>query len=739
MQQSNPTVAQFDAAWNNSTYFGTSPQNWVQSITQIAESIGKPVLFTETGAASFVGSNLNTGSGGSAGSVSDLQIQTNWWESFFNTWAVNEPSWLAGIFAWDMDPNLTSSANPGYSTDFAINGKPAEQVISSWFGGKEYLSFNQSSFTGSVANDQIYLYGNQISNALQAADGKPVTQLETFSTTISITLSGPIINGAVQTIHFYINGADEGAQSLANTPGTYVDSSGVTWTQQQTFNFTLSGAVSISQLKIAIDSAVSVGGPENETTYIDSIEINGVQSTNATYYPLVGSPQQQTLSNSSCSMYDGGYIIINASPWNNTLAGYAVGTAAQPIQVNGGGGTDTVYVLGNPADYNIVEVNASTVTLTENAGLDQNAVLTDISYIVFQDGAIFNVSTDTFVPTAASISATTDNNATNVNAGHLVTITLTTSLVETVTGTPTLQLNDGEVAGYTNGSGTNTLTFTYAVQPGDNTADLHVTGLNLPTGTSIVDNNGNSLLGPVTSDLGIQVDTTTVPPTSVQQEILGLYAALYGRATDSGGVSYWAGIVGQQSDGAGVTTANAGTTAVTLNDAAVLGQAFVNTQSTYFNSLYGSLNDSAFINALYVNIGGNAGDPGGIAYWANILAQSEAGGQSVQAARAGLVGQFVHDLVDYNLAAGAAGLTAAQLLAATQRQAAVDNKIAVSLDLSNASQQPGGSILVVQTVGDAAFQADSTVIQGVTYNPATVTAAILGINNAVAHQNLLLI
>jgi hypothetical protein len=45
----------------------------------------------------------------------------------------------------------------------------------------------------------------------------------------------------------------------------------------------------------------------------------------------------------------------------------------------------------------------------------------------------------------------------------------------------------------------------------------------------------------------------------------------------------------------------------------------------------------------------------------------------------------------------------------------------------------------VHTVGDAAFEAASTLIQGVTYDPATVTAAILGINTAVAHQNLQLI
>ena len=226
--------------------------------------------------------------------------------------------------------------------------------------------------------------------------------------------------------------------------------------------------------------------------------------------------------------------------------------------------------------------------------------------------------------------------------------------------------------------------------------------------------------------------------TSVLQENLGLYAALYNRAAEAPGYSYWVGIDGQQPDAGGVTVANAGTTAVTLNDAQLLGQAFVNTQSTFFNATYASLNDSAFINALYVNIGGNAGDPSGITYWANLLAQAEAGGQSVQAARAGLAGQFVHDLIDVNLAAFT-GLTTAQYQAALQRQETINNKIAVSLAYSTASQQPGGAILDPQTIGDAAYQAATTILQGVTYDPATVTAAITGINAAVAAQNLHLI
>jgi hypothetical protein len=341
-------------------------------------------------------------------------------------------------------------------------------------------------------------------------------------------------------------------------------------------------------------------------------------------------------------------------------------------------------------------------------------------------------------PTAASVTASAANHATIVNAGQVVTINVTMNAPVTVTNTPTLQLNNNEVAVYVGGSGTNTLNFTYAVLPSDNIADLHVTGLNLPAGATIQSLTFENITGSVTGDLGLAVNTTTVLPTSVQQEALGLYAALYNRAAEFPGYTFWIGTVAQQPDGVGVTIANAGSTAVTLNDAAVLGQAFINTQSTYFNSVYGSLTDSAFINALYVNIGGNAGDPGGIAYWASILTQNEAGGQTVQAARAGLAGQFVHDLIDVNLATFTT-LTPAQLTAAEQRQAVIDNKIAVSLAYSNASQGPGGAILDPQTIGDAAYVAATAILQAVTYDPATVTAAITGINLAVAAQNLHLI
>ena len=58
-------------------------------------------------------------------------------------------------------------------------------------------------------------------------------------------------------------------------------------------------------------------------------------------------------------------------------------------------------------------------------------------------------------------------------------------------GTPTLTLNDGGSATYISGSGTNALTFSYTVEPGQNTPDLMTTAVNLNSAT-ITDGAGNA-------------------------------------------------------------------------------------------------------------------------------------------------------------------------------------------------------------------------------------------------------
>jgi hypothetical protein len=121
---------------------------------------------------------------------------------------------------------------------------------------------------------------------------------------------------------------------------------------------------------------------------------------------------------------------------------------------------------------------------------------------------------NTLAPAETSLTATNDDGQTDIGINHTVTITLDTSEPVTVTGTPTLTLNNGETAQYTGGTGTDVLTFSYIVAKGDTTPDLQVTGY---SGT-IQHAAGNSL-GPVSGDLALKIDgdvpaTPTVALTS---------------------------------------------------------------------------------------------------------------------------------------------------------------------------------------------------------------------------------
>ncbi|WP_315837405.1 Ig-like domain-containing protein [Bradyrhizobium prioriisuperbiae] len=112
----------------------------------------------------------------------------------------------------------------------------------------------------------------------------------------------------------------------------------------------------------------------------------------------------------------------------------------------------------------------------------------------------------------------------DINAGHVVTLTLhMSSAVTVVGGVPTLTLNDGGTATYQSTSGSD-LIFTYTVQPGHNTADLAVAALDTH-GATIQDgaaqNADFTIVPAVTGTL--QIDTIT-PTVSIAADDTSLVA-----------------------------------------------------------------------------------------------------------------------------------------------------------------------------------------------------------------------
>ena len=172
-------------------------------------------------------------------------------------------------------------------------------------------------------------------------------------------------------------------------------------------------------------------------------------------------------------------------------------------------------VVAQPLDVLIVPPNTSIIQVTL---LDANGVVlqtpTHFSYFLkFATTGVFNgsVTTGNITPAVASISASASNGSTTVKAGDVVTITVMVNESLTVSGAPSLRLNDGAVATYVSGSGTTNLVFAYAVGASDSTSDLQVTGLTLPAGAGIADVLGNSLSGPVAGDLNLVVSPKPAP------------------------------------------------------------------------------------------------------------------------------------------------------------------------------------------------------------------------------------
>jgi hypothetical protein len=241
-----------------------------------------------------------------------------------------------------------------------------------------------------------------------------------------------------------------------------------------------------------------------------------------------------------------------------------------------------------------------------------------------------------------------------------------------------------------------------------------------------------------TSTLSVGPRPPTTPESLVtpQELVLGLYATLYNRGAEMPGYSSWIDYLRQQPDAGGVTISNANSGTTSFHDAKVLGEGFVVSQSTFFDATYGNMPDSQFINALYVNIGGSAGEASGIQFWTSQLQTLESTGLSTQASRSQIVGSFTQTLIGYDPAANMGSLTASQYQDAVHRHDTIANKISVSLAYLNASAQPGGDILIPHSVTDAAYQAAIRAISHVTYDDNTASVAIVGINNAVAHHDL---
>lgn len=273
----SPSYAEALAGWTNNTALpiylspdeSPGPVNVVAALKVLADRYSKLIYFGETGIQSIHGAISFDATKGALVGATDQQEQAMFFQSMFEAISAANTGWFKGVNISSSGPNSPAKNSPDFAnyvateaaigpSSYEVRGKLAEKVIASWFGGTSYLSATDATFTGSLANDRIALYGD----AVNVVAGQQLSQPSTFLTTASFTVSGPILNNDGFTLHPYLNGLDLGLQKVVGShfPGIGpVDALGVPATTRQTLQVSLPGLVPITEFKIAVDNPILTG------------------------------------------------------------------------------------------------------------------------------------------------------------------------------------------------------------------------------------------------------------------------------------------------------------------------------------------------------------------------------------------------------------------------------------------------------------------------------------------------
>ncbi|RXN90332.1 hypothetical protein C7R54_12510 [Achromobacter aloeverae] len=170
-------------------------------------------------------------------------------------------------------------------------------------------------------------------------------------------------------------------------------------------------------------------------------------------------------------------VTVDASGGTPRIALTIGSTTVYAYYQSGSGTSDLVFrytVANGDLDLDGITVGALSTNGGSIKDLAGNSAISTLNGI----GTTAGVTVDGGVPQITSVTSGTPNGL--YKAGDSVTIVLTFSEAVTVSPVgagPTLALNNGGVATYAGGSGTDTLTFTYTIGAGQDVADLDYSGV----------------------------------------------------------------------------------------------------------------------------------------------------------------------------------------------------------------------------------------------------------------------
>lgn len=328
----DPTVQEMVTAWTTmptDNYWAgvmnhMSPVNFFHSL---ATEYGKQVLFTEAGYRSLDGTNISPG-GWNGSTTPDVQEQYDAFNAFFQVWGAEGGSWFKGAEIWNWDANNVYSP-----TGYSPMGKPAQQLITEWYGGRHQppglaiqgspsadlidVGSGNDTLSGGIGNDVIKAgAGNDI------IIGGPDTIPKLTDTTVTVTGYSSVVGGIGAKMALLING-----QQVGDTVEFHgaTDASGY-----QTYTFSFHNPASVTSLDVAFLNDVSgAGGDRN--LYVKDITVNGEH--------LAAADAVNPSSPGTWNLYQNGAIHYDMTSHQDLF----YGAATDNDTIDGGPGNDVIY------------------------------------------------------------------------------------------------------------------------------------------------------------------------------------------------------------------------------------------------------------------------------------------------------------------------------------------------------------------------------------------------------------
>jgi Ca2+-binding RTX toxin-like protein len=367
----DPSVNEMIAAWNNvpkDNYWAAamdykSPVDFFHSL---AMEYGKQVLFTETGFRSLDGTNISPG-GWSGSTTPDVKEQADAFNAFFQVWSSEGGSWLKGaeIWNWDVD-NLYST------TGYSPMGKPAQPLITDWFGGHGQppsltengspvadvidIGSGNDAISGGLGNDVIHAGAG---NDTITGGPSPISDLST--TTVTVTGYGTVVGGVGAQMQLLVNGQKVGDPVEFHNAA---DSS-----EYQTYTFTLHNPDNVTSLDVGfINDTRDASGDRN--LFIKDVSVNGHDLS----IPDATNPSSPGTGN----LYGNRAIHFDTSDHQNLFFGDqsdndVINGGAGSDVISGGAGADVIH--GGIGDDQIVGGPGTMAAVSQLYGDDGNDVI----------------------------------------------------------------------------------------------------------------------------------------------------------------------------------------------------------------------------------------------------------------------------------------------------------------------------------------------------------------------------